>query len=328
MRSAEAIVAQLAFDRGNVSVNQRPSSPLTRIGTFLVDTWMQRKRRRVRPSTAKRYEWMVEHYIAPVVGDLPLDTVAPTTSTMLYERLVMTGVRHGDPLASRTVLRRPRDRRPRACRPLQRRLLDHNVGYSQPPRPTMEVTARAPEIWTSEQLAHFLDAHVSICGSTPHCTSPAHRHASRGDRRAAVERPRPATQRAVDHPSGQSIAGRPPGPREDPHQPTLHRPDPQPPNNLDLWRRRQRRDDLPQGATTGRSATRRPLPNPESITQFSTGCRGAADLPRIRFHDLRHTHVSLLVGAGVPIKVVCERLGHSHPAVTMDTYQTASRHGR
>jgi integrase len=41
----------------------------------------------------------------------------------------------------------------------------------------------------------------------------------------------------------------------------------------------------------------------------------------IRFHDLRHTHASLLVANGVPIKVVAERLGPAHPAFTMHTYQ-------
>jgi integrase len=44
-------------------------------------------------------------------------------------------------------------------------------------------------------------------------------------------------------------------------------------------------------------------------------------LSRIRFHDLRHTHASLLIMAGVPVKVVSERLGHSHSAFTMHTYQ-------
>jgi len=44
-------------------------------------------------------------------------------------------------------------------------------------------------------------------------------------------------------------------------------------------------------------------------------------LPRIRFHDLRHTHATLLLKAGVPIKVVSERLGHSTPGFTMATYQ-------
>ena len=44
-------------------------------------------------------------------------------------------------------------------------------------------------------------------------------------------------------------------------------------------------------------------------------------LPRVRFHDLRHTHATLLLKAGVPIKVVSERLGHSTPGFTMATYQ-------
>jgi integrase len=41
----------------------------------------------------------------------------------------------------------------------------------------------------------------------------------------------------------------------------------------------------------------------------------------VRFHDLRHTHATLLLKAGVPIKVVSERLGHSTPGFTMATYQ-------
>jgi len=44
-------------------------------------------------------------------------------------------------------------------------------------------------------------------------------------------------------------------------------------------------------------------------------------IPRIRLHDLRHTHATLLLKAGVPIKVVSERLGHATPAFTMATYQ-------
>jgi integrase len=38
-------------------------------------------------------------------------------------------------------------------------------------------------------------------------------------------------------------------------------------------------------------------------------------------HDLRHTHATLLLKEGVPLKVVSERLGHSNPAFTMATYQ-------
>jgi integrase len=40
----------------------------------------------------------------------------------------------------------------------------------------------------------------------------------------------------------------------------------------------------------------------------------------IRVHDLRHTHASLMLRAGVPVKVVSERLGHSTPMITMQVY--------
>ena len=41
----------------------------------------------------------------------------------------------------------------------------------------------------------------------------------------------------------------------------------------------------------------------------------------IRLHDLRHSHATLLQRAGVPVKVVSERLGHANAAFTMNTYQ-------
>lgn len=45
-----------------------------------------------------------------------------------------------------------------------------------------------------------------------------------------------------------------------------------------------------------------------------------AGLPRIRFHDLRHTAATLLLLQGVHPKVVQERLGHSQISITLDTY--------
>lgn len=43
-------------------------------------------------------------------------------------------------------------------------------------------------------------------------------------------------------------------------------------------------------------------------------------LPRIRLHDLRHSHASLALKAGVHPRVVQERLGHANVGVTLDTY--------
>ncbi|MEO6834662.1 MAG: tyrosine-type recombinase/integrase [Candidatus Tumulicola sp.] len=46
---------------------------------------------------------------------------------------------------------------------------------------------------------------------------------------------------------------------------------------------------------------------------------------RIRFHDLRDTHASLLAKAGVPIEVISKRLGHSDISITYDRYITVYR---
>jgi integrase len=45
-----------------------------------------------------------------------------------------------------------------------------------------------------------------------------------------------------------------------------------------------------------------------------------AGLPRIRFHDLRHSHATLLLAQGVSAKIVQERLGHASPAFTLAVY--------
>ena len=46
----------------------------------------------------------------------------------------------------------------------------------------------------------------------------------------------------------------------------------------------------------------------------------AAGLPKIRFHDLRHTNASLLIEQGENIKYIQSQLGHSSPTVTLNIY--------
>lgn len=60
--------------------------------------------------------------------------------------------------------------------------------------------------------------------------------------------------------------------------------------------------------------------HPESFSQAFERKSRAAGVPRIRLHDLRHTHATLLLQAAVPPKVVSERLGHATVAFTMQVY--------
>ena len=64
------------------------------------------------------------------------------------------------------------------------------------------------------------------------------------------------------------------------------------------------------------------LGRPVRPDALSAAFRATADrlgLP-VRLHDLRHTAASLMLGAGVPLKVVSETLGHSSIAITADVY--------
>jgi len=60
--------------------------------------------------------------------------------------------------------------------------------------------------------------------------------------------------------------------------------------------------------------------DPSTVSHAFNKVIRRAGLPHIRLHDLRHTHASLLLQAGVHPKIAQERLGHSSIRVTLDTY--------
>ncbi|MDP8932131.1 MAG: site-specific integrase [Actinomycetota bacterium] len=62
---------------------------------------------------------------------------------------------------------------------------------------------------------------------------------------------------------------------------------------------------------------------PRRASQMFTRRVDAAGLPRVGVHGLRHTWATLALRAGVPVKVVSERIGHADPAVTMQVYAHA-----
>jgi integrase len=67
---------------------------------------------------------------------------------------------------------------------------------------------------------------------------------------------------------------------------------------------------------------------PKYVTRHFQRLIAEAGLPAIRLHDLRHTNASIALAAGVDIKVVSDRLGHSTTAITADLYTHVNRNCR
>jgi integrase len=59
---------------------------------------------------------------------------------------------------------------------------------------------------------------------------------------------------------------------------------------------------------------------PNSLTHMFLKAIAGAKLPRLRFHDLRHSHATHMLASGVHVKVASERLGHSKVGITLDLY--------
>jgi integrase len=59
---------------------------------------------------------------------------------------------------------------------------------------------------------------------------------------------------------------------------------------------------------------------PEGVSAAFQKARQAASLPRVRFHDLRHSAATLMLAEGVPLAVISEWLGHAGIAITAQHY--------
>ena len=66
--------------------------------------------------------------------------------------------------------------------------------------------------------------------------------------------------------------------------------------------------------------------HPQTLALIFKGAVKDSGLADIGSHGLPHTHATMLLEAGVPLKVVSQRLGHSSIAITADAYQHVLDH--
>lgn len=287
------------------------------VGHYLASEWLPAIRATVRPLTFRLYELNVSR-VEPHIGSTRLQQLTPATLNQMYGEL---------DLAPSTV---------RVCHSVIRRALADAVKWNRLARNPADAAdppcARSAPMrtWTADELRRFLD-HVRedrLYGAW-------HVLAMTGLRRGELLG---LAWDAVDLDAGRLAITRTLVPGKG--GPTLSEPktatgkrnvalDPQTVAVLREHRKSRVAERLAWGPAyedRGFVFARengQPI-GPEHFSATFKARAKAADLPTIRLHDLRHTHATLALRAGVHPKVVQERLGHASVAITLDTYSQRS----
>jgi len=294
------------------------------VAVFLRDQWLPGLAGQVRPTTLHAYRTNLARYVVPRVGATLLQRLTPAHLNGLYAVLLAAGGRDGGPLSARTVQATHMTIRKALGDAARWGLVHRNVAaLASPPRPRRAQM----HSWTAAELRAFLD---HIAGER--LAAVWMLAASTGMRRGELlglrwvdvdlDRARVAVRQTLVQAGRQVVTSEPKTSRGR-RSIAL---DPRTVATLRAWRTAQAAERLAWGAAwtdSGLVFTREdgtPL-HPEWLSDAFAWRIGRAGLPRIRFHDLRHTHASLGLAAGIPIKVMSERLGHTSSSFTADAYQ-------
>jgi integrase len=320
----------VAVDKGELV---DPSKQL--VGAYL-EEWLAGLR--LAPSTVASYRKNVRLHIEPYIGTVPLASLTTARIDALYRQLERGGRadhKAGEGLSPRTVRYVHTILSAGLGAAVKHHRLTRNPAATASP-PTAK-QARAPEMhaWTAEQLAGFLGWSA---GSSLHHAAwrlLAYTGMRRGEalalrwrdvnldagtvsvrRSAGVIRVK-GEGAAIEE--GDTKSGKPRVVDLDAATVAVLRAHRKQRGSMALQLARD--DALVLGDQEGRHL------HPERFTRTFGAevarCRkalGDSAAPVIRLHDLRHTHATLLLLAGVPVHVVSERLGHASPVITMQVY--------
>jgi integrase len=280
-----------------------------------------------RPSTVQGYNRLLRTHLLPDLGHVELQSLTALALDRLYARLLTTGRRHAEGGLSTRTVRYLHTVTGKALADAERKgLVQRNVArLASPPSSS---SARAPEMsaWTPGEMSAFLEA------------AAGHHHGAlfrvagmTGLRRGELCGLRWAD---LDLEAGtvavrRTITATPTGLVVGDVKTSRSRRVVDVDTATTAVLRRHLATQLEQRLLVGGGYTDQGYIfamvdgspwNPDTISQAFTRIVGASTLPRIRFHDLRHSHASHLLAAGVNVKVVSERLGHASVAFTLDTY--------
>jgi integrase len=324
-RDADRLVNQLVK---RVHDNEYRTPEKITVGEYLVERWLPAKRAQLRASTFAAYRDVIGLHVMPYIGGVLLQRLRAEDLDTLYATLLTEGRADGRGGLSAKTVRSVHGIIHKALADAERKgTVARNVAtLADPPKLSAAQRPRM-SIWTPDQLRNFL-AHIE-----DHRLHPAyHLAANTGMRRGEVlglgwddvdlRAGRLSVRQAVITIHYQvhiSDVKTTQGRRSiDLDERTVE--------VLRTWRRHQKRQRMAVGEGWREHGLVFSRPDgspihPDYFQQTFDRAVASSGLPVIRLHDLRHTHASLLLAAGVPVKVVSERLGHANPAFTMSVYQ-------
>jgi integrase len=295
------------------------------VASYLLDEWLPAMQPpRVRPSTWLSYQRNLERHVIPALGEIELQRLTPAHLTGFYRSLLTGGRLDGrGGLSAKSVKNIHGALHPALKDAVRWGYVTRNVAdAADPPK----VVTPEMQVWSPAQLRTFL---TYVRGDRLHAAWML--FATTGMRRGEV-----AGLRWVDVDLAASRVT-PRKPRvEVNYKVHVSEPktakgkrslalDPATAAALREHRARQAEERLivgPGWQDSGLVFTwgdGRPL-HPERFSRWFERLAREAGLPKIRLHDVRHSYVTAALAAGVPAKVVSERLGHANIAITMDTY--------
>jgi len=320
-REAEAARAKLVteINTGSYVVPGR-----TTFEEWVRTSWLPMTEPRVKPTTFHSYKRNLELHVVPVLGRKRLQQLTAPVLTGLYARLAQDS-EDGKGLSAKTISYIHSTLHKVLSDAVDAGLLVKNVAATaKPPRPNRRATGGI-QAWDPDELAGFL-------------------HAVRGTRLAAIwrlsamtgmrrgevlglrwcdvdlDRARLSVRQALVAVGYEVVHSTPKS-----HSARVIDLNAETVNQLRAHRRRQDEERVEWGADyqdrdlVVAKENGEPI-HPHTFSQSFERIVEKAGLPRIRLHDVRHTHATLALKAGVPVKVISERLGHESPAFTLKQY--------
>jgi integrase len=297
----------------------------TTLGEWVNDSWLPMTATRVKPTTLHSYRRNLEIHVLPTLGSKLLQQLTPTMLNTLYAALASTQGSERGGLSPKTISYIHTIVHKALADAVDADRIARNIAdRAKPPRPDRGAMPGI-QSWDSDELRGFLE---HVAGSR--LDAIWRLAAMTGMRRGEVlglrwsdldlDSARLSVRQALVAVGYDVITSTPKS-----HNARVIDLDAETVRKLRRHRREQNDERVEWGADyhdqdlVVAKENGEPI-HPHTFSQSFERIIQRAGLRAIRLHDLRHTHASLALKAGVPVKVVSERLGHDSPAFTLKQY--------